>query len=478
MRSAQIGLWVTLIAVGCDDASEGTPVVDASIVEDQGAEADVSPTADAEPDTGPADSAVDAAPEPRVWPVIAADNAVDPADPLAEGQHRFVYETWGSEQKQHWPPADFMLRLMEDEPGVFGDQFAAFGFVANPDAELPFGFARGSVAPDRVAHTCAVCHVARLTDGRVWLGAPNPALDFGRFGVEVNARWVAAGNPPLSTPLEDEKARLLGPGRTSAEGADYPQVVPADLPPYFRLATRAHFNYLGTGRDVRTESSLALYALGPGNPDDETSPSGPFPSRARLDPLVDYLGHIDAPANPEPPDAAQVARGAEVFVEAGCDACHHPEAPEMDGVIPIDKAADGRDRRPGDDPEWPDGAIHTSPLHRVLIDGDGEGGGGVDESRLKLILFIARHGLSVGPTDGYRVPTLEGLWATAPYLHNGSVPTLEALLDAPADRPRVFEVHGVERDTTLPGNSNRGHAFGVDLSPDDQAALVAWLRSR
>jgi len=389
-----------------------------------------------------------------------------------------VYETWGAELKPAWPPADFLRALMADEPDVFGDQFAARGFVPDPDGEFPLGLSRGSKDPERVHHTCVACHVARLPDGRVWIGAPNTRLDFEGFRVAVHARWVAAGNPAYLQPLGASKVQAMGPGRTNAVSAGHPRPVPADFPPYHRLADRRHLNDLGSGRDVRTEVHLALYSFGPGNPDDATAVAGPFPARGAVDGLVAYMGQLAAPRDGEPPPAGRVARGAEVFAEARCDACHHPEAPEMDGVTPIDTADDGRDRLPAVDPEWPDGSIHTSPLHRVLIDGDEGGeGGGFDAARIELIRFIGRHGLSVGLTDGYRVPTLAGLWSTAPYLHNGSVPTLEALLEAPADRPGVFEVHGVARDTIEVGSSNRGHGFGVDLFIDDKAALVAWLRS-
>ena len=41
-------------------------------------------------------------------------------------------------------------------------------------------------------------------------------------------------------------------------------------------------------------------------------------------------------------------------------------------------------------------------------------------------------------TNGYANAPLDGLWLRAPYLHNGSVPTLEALLSPPAERPRAF----------------------------------------
>lgn len=423
------------------------------------------------------DAIADAAPDAAIIiRPVAADNAVPPDHPLALGQHRFVYDNFGLEPAPEWPPADFLLALLRDEPEVFGEQFSAFGFVPNPDDELPFGLPRGALDPDRVYQTCAICHVGVLPDGRVWLGAPNTRLDFGGFRVAVNDRWVAAGGAPLTSELQLQKDLELGPGRFHAESEDYPQVVPADFPPYFALDTRRHFNHLGTGRDVKTEAYLALYSFGLGNPDDETAVA-PFPAESRLAPLIEYLGQIAPPAPPAQ-DPALVARGAEVFAEARCDACHHPDTPEDDGVTPIDKADDGRDRLPGEDPEWPDGSIHTSPLHRVLIDGDGDGEGGIDEGRIRLIQFIARHRLRLGPTDGYRVPTLAGLWATAPYLHNGSVPTLDALLRPAAERPVTFEHADALRDTTRPGNGNRGHEFGVDLSEDDRAALVAWLLNR
>lgn len=94
----------------------------------------------------------------------------------------------------------------------------------------------------------------------------------------------------------------------------------------------------------------------------------------------------------------------------------------------------------------------------------------------------------------YRARPLEGIWATAPYLHNGSVPNLEELL-LPSKRSKVFKVgsrefdpvnvgfrtdRGFEFDTSLPGNSNAGHdTYGVkDLTDDTQrAALLEYLKS-
>ncbi|MGE0479867.1 MAG: hypothetical protein AB7Q17_05280 [Phycisphaerae bacterium] len=80
-----------------------------------------------------------------------------------------------------------------------------------------------------------------------------------------------------------------------------------------------------------------------------------------------------------------------------------------------------------------------------------------------------------------RVAPLISLRFTAPFLHNGSVPTLAALLDEPAHRPARFAVGRAAQaftfDTTLPGNANSGHRFGVDWTPAEKRAVVRYLES-
>jgi len=78
-----------------------------------------------------------------------------------------------------------------------------------------------------------------------------------------------------------------------------------------------------------------------------------------------------------------------------------------------------------------------------------------------------------------RVPPLAGVRASAPYLHNGSVPTLRALLEPAPKRPVTFPLGaaGFVFDTRLPGNRNIGHDFGTKLSPREKADLVAFLES-
>jgi mono/diheme cytochrome c family protein len=101
---------------------------------------------------------------------------------------------------------------------------------------------------------------------------------------------------------------------------------------------------------------------------------------------------------------------------------------------------------------------------------------------------------------GYVPPPLDGVWATAPYFHNGSVPTLDAVLD-PAQRPRIFQrsfdpdAYDFQRlgypyqeriaklgdpavyDTTQLGNSNQGHTFAAALTDVERAELLEYLKS-
>jgi len=100
-------------------------------------------------------------------------------------------------------------------------------------------------------------------------------------------------------------------------------------------------------------------------------------------------------------------------------------------------------------------------------------------------------------TNGYSNMPLDGIWLRAPYLHNGSVPTLRALM-FPEERPAVFyrgynvfdwdrvgfvatgpeaERDGVKFDTSQRGNGNGGHVYGVDLPAEDRQAIIEYLKT-
>lgn len=95
----------------------------------------------------------------------------------------------------------------------------------------------------------------------------------------------------------------------------------------------------------------------------------------------------------------------------------------------------------------------------------------------------------------YESRVLQGIWAAAPYLHNGSVPTLEDLLKPAAERPVSFLMGvrydtarvglsadqpartGYAYDTRVKGNGNAGHEYGADLNPRQKSALLEYLKT-
>jgi hypothetical protein len=78
-----------------------------------------------------------------------------------------------------------------------------------------------------------------------------------------------------------------------------------------------------------------------------------------------------------------------------------------------------------------------------------------------------------------RTAPLTAIFASAPYLHNGSVPTLRALLEPARRRPAKFPLGtaGFILDTRVAGNDNGGHEFGTKLTPAEKDDLVAFLQT-
>jgi hypothetical protein len=492
------GLCLPLAACGDDDdgattgetdgvTTAGTDTGTGTGTGDTAGATDASDTTDA---TDTTDTAATTDGETTDLVPLEFANAVSESDPRYPGMIQYLSDTWDTEQLDQWPPAEWMLSLMATEPDVFGNQYEKFGFIYDTGDQFPVGFKRGTADPTKVHETCAICHVSKLPDGRLWLGAPSTTLDFSRFRYEVDKRWTAANpaNKPLfDSETERAKAVKLGPGRTDAASGSYPIAAPANLPVYFTLDDRKHLNYMGTGQNTRTEAYFAIFTFGAGDPNDKTA-KVKFPAETRTAPMLSFFGTIDAPKGPAG-DAAKIARGQEVFKQANCTACHTMKEeggqliPDIsgDGVIPLDMEPTGKERLPGEDAAWPRGSIRTSYTHYQLLQGEGDPdvptNPSGDDGRLDLLNFIIAKKLSVSQTDGYRTNDLRGLWATAPYLHNGSVPTLEDLLKPAAQRPTKFTVYGFDLDTTTKGNSNQGHEWGTDLPEADKQALVEFLKS-
>ncbi len=116
------------------------------------------------------------------------------------------------------------------------------------------------------------------------------------------------------------------------------------------------------------------------------------------------------------------------------------------------------------------------------------------------------HPAQLAPFNGYIAPPLDGVWITAPYFHNGSVPTIEAVLNSrlrpkywtrdfftgtsPGENTKYdYEKLGWQFETlsapgnkyiyntTLPGYGNYGHTFGDYLTEAERKAVIEYLKT-
>jgi mono/diheme cytochrome c family protein len=192
----------------------------------------------------------------------------------------------------------------------------------------------------------------------------------------------------------------------------------------------------------------------------------------------------DLPAAPYPfaisDDEAMLAKGEELYAQY-CYECHDFEGGEIGQVVPISEI--------GTDPNRLNS--YTEKLAAIQLDY----GNGYD--------WDWQH---FKKTDGYANQPMDGVWARAPYLHNGSVPSLWDLLTPAAERnggnPSFYRGHGVYDPVNVGfrtdveeidgrpafefilserGNSNAGHSgpeYGTELSDDDKWALIEYLKTQ
>jgi hypothetical protein len=189
--------------------------------------------------------------------------------------------------------------------------------------------------------------------------------------------------------------------------------------------------------------------------------------------VEEWIWTFEAPKMPRGRiEAARAASGATVF-QQHCAACHEAGGSRTGQVIPLDEIGTDSERMR---------SFSTELASKMNTLGSGRA--------WKFSRFRS--------TNGYSAMPLDGLWLRAPYLHNGSVPTLHDLLEKPAGRPAVFwrgydvfdfanvgfvsdgsaaEREGFRFDTSLRGNGNGGHLYGTDLAPNDKRNLIEYLKT-
>jgi cytochrome c5 len=256
-------------------------------------------------------------------------------------------------------------------------------------------------------------------------------------------------------------------------------VIPVDTPPWWRMSKKHAMFYTAAGRGDHARIMMAASLLCTESVEEATKIDQAF---------VDVRAWIEegltAPKWPWSVDMALAGRGETVF-EATCSKCHgtYGEGGKyFNQLVPL---AD----------------VGTDPLLAT----------GETEFAARYVEWFAESfwgELSrMEPQAGYIAPPLDGIWATAPYFHNGSVPTLAAVLD-PSSRPKywtrtmestdyslemvgwnhtvldhgqaaepTFNARVKIYDTTLSGYGNGGHEFAAELSNADKLALLEYLKT-
>lgn len=411
--------------------------------------------------------------------------------------------------------------------------YASLGLVFEEGRELPIGVSRRfRLGVDQVGLNCAVCHVGTLRDTpasemRIILGMPAHQLDlqnFFRFVLDcaLDERFTADNilgvieqeggqlswfdrllyryaviprtreqTLQLARRLDlimGDKVTEWGPGRVDTfnpyKGMQFNW--PLDQLPLSELTAASDFPSLW---NQKPRDGMHLHWDGNNDSVEERNLSaslgaGVTPTTIDHDRLArvrDWIWELPPPTYPYPIAEAKVDRGKELY-RRYCLDCHADHR-FKDGIVEGSRVgAVEHINAIGTDPYRLNSYTYTFAANQYTL---------YPDSKYRFTHFRK--------TQGYANQPLDGIWARAPYLHNGSVPTLRALLDAPEARPKRFyrgyDVYDKEKvgfvydvaeengarfflfDTSLPSNGNGGHVYGVDLPDADKDAIVEYLKT-
>ena len=433
------------------------------------------------------------------------------------------------------PPRAVFTALPSICPEMLPGGYASLGFIMEPGHVLPVGVSeRHRIGIDHVGLNCAACHAGTVRDTpssppRIMLGMPAHQLDLQRFVEFVLActldnrvtRESVLGRLQQNHVQVSLFERLLFQfglvDRLKVQTLQLRNRIEAILGdrvprwgrgrvdtfnPYksiqfnWRLDQLPHDELIGASDfpslwNQRPREGLHLHWDGDNDSVDERNLSAALGAgvtpvtvdHAAIKRVRDWIWTLPPPKYPYPIDATLARRGALLYQQQ-CVTCHagpqfregvrDPAATRLGLVEDIDVIRTDRHRL--------DSYTETFAANQYAL---------YPESSYRFTHFRK--------TRGYANHPLDGIWLRAPYLHNGSVPTLRDLLNPAEQRPAAFyrgyDVYdrlrvgfvsnvGEERgrtffhyDTTLPGNSNAGHEYGTSLPDADKQAIVEYLKT-
>jgi hypothetical protein len=452
-----------------------------------------------------------------------------PPPHFASDEEHFLYGSIGTERTAGVP---YWIWLVL--PRVFPDKlpypggYESLGIVAQEGRELPIGFSKQTIGIERVGINCAFCHTAtyriRPNDKPVIVSAgpshttsPQNYLQFlfacaedPRFNSSTIMAEIARNNhlslldrlayrfalipftkitllqqqnqyqqygwmknnPPWGygriDPFNPVKYRVLNQPIDGSIGN-------SDMVPLWNLAAHQSYSFHWDGLNTNLQEVVISSAIGDGTPpnwvDKDWKKSD---NESSLKRIQNYISHVQPPKFPFPVDSVLAGRGRLIYNQH-CAVCHAAGGARTGKVESIDNPMLQTDRHRID--MWTQNSA-------TAYNNYGAG------HFWRLTHFVKQ--------NGYVNVPLEGLWLRGPYLHNGSVPTLADLLEDPARRPKLFyrgydvldprkvgfisggpeaERIGFRYDTSVPGNSNSGHLWGTELSPEDKTATLEYLKT-
>ncbi|HVE75554.1 MAG TPA: c-type cytochrome [Actinomycetota bacterium] len=435
-------------------------------------------------------------------------------------EDHFKYGSFGSEARAGVP--DRLWRVL---PEVFpdllpegpGSGYERFGFLYEEGRSRPIGTSFREQPVGLIGLNCAVCHVGTVRDSpeskpQIVLGMPANQFDLQKYlnflravvkderfspdklmtAIEKDGpdmpwwegllyRYVVI--PKAEDSLQDvdkdfewmDSRPEWGPGRVDTFNPykvlfefdmDKDETVgTSDLPPIWNQRQKAGMDLHWDGNNSSVSERNKSAAIGSGASEESLD----LESMKRIE---DWILDLSPPAFPsEHIDRSRAARGTRIY-EAECASCHAFDGAEVGNVEPINEIGTDRERLD---------SFTSELVGKMNTLGSGRSW---EFSHFK-------------KTEGYANMPLDGLWLRAPYLHNGSVPTLRSLL-FPEERPATFtrnynvydfvnagfvssgaeaEKLGFTFDTKLRGNSNVGHIYGAVLTPEEKLDLLEFLKT-
>jgi hypothetical protein len=453
----------------------------------------------------------------------------EPPPFFASDEEHFLFGSIGTEAEQGVP---FWIWLVlprvfpEYLPGPGG--YASVGMLGKDGHEMPIGFSKVTIGFPRVGINCAMCHTAsyRTRPGDPpTIVAAGPSHETGEqeylrflFACASDPRFTAdtilaeiAKNYRLSAvdrtlyrfliiprtrqallDLQSQDAWMRqrpdwGRGRIDPFNPVKYTVLKqpldntignSDMVPLWNLKRHQGYAYHWDGLNTELTEVVLSSAIGDGatlkwvdrdyGKWNSTDPRG----MSSLRRIQNFISDVQPPPYPFPIDPVLSEAGSAVY-KTECASCHAFGGARTGTVVPAEEVGTDRHRLE----MWTPASASAYNAYGV-------------EHAWKFSHFRT--------TRGYVSVPLDGLWLRAPYLHNGSVPTLQDLLEPLDSRPTRFwrgydlydpvrvgfvsegpeaQRRGTLFDTSLQGNNRGGHLYGTTLTPDQKRALLEYLKT-